>query len=657
MDRKVKTLLKGAGLQDLLTGGRVGIQDGPMTAEEIAQQEEYYKQHPEVKAEQEAYIKQAQINSAAESQQRADEQKKRNVENQAARETAEQAYYSWLLSHDRDWLIKHGKIDFNFTDRDPVYQLYQREQEQKGLSDESMIVKGQKDLEEMKKAWTKIQNYKPSRKEEIAFGLPRGTSTIKDLVAAYEKALSVGLNQAQQNYQGNAANYLRLQREIPLLEAQLQNPEQRTAEFAKRRKAYNDAELSRLGLQEGATDEEIAQARYKKGEEGWEWSEKFYERKRRIDEFRAFAYEEKKKYIKEANEMVVKIGDKIKEISDGGGDRIDVEPLLVMLDKLKFGLPVMGQVFRIQEDALNRGMEFADYVKGVNDGTVLNEDGKPMEKIVLWDANAAAEEEHQKRISQFGGMEKFSHFAMNLIYKGLDFVVSKVDQLVPVIGRVMKLGWESFAPYGSANFEAGTATDKLKRFGKKIGNEIVSGALDWGKEKAGELAGQVAESAKGLAGDAASAAKKMLGFGRTRASRRKAMEKLMDDEVELHGGRGQASGFVMRMMAENKKKHKGQYKNPSTNDYGSSMKSFRAFDYGKMENPSKFLTEHFSGDPVPFVSKRAEKKAEDKILASIRAAKMSQAVAKTKMEEARKKIGEKPEYQILYNAFRRYVSV
>lgn len=540
MDRKVKTLLKGAGLQNLLTGGRVGIQDGPMTAEEKAEEEEYYKQHPEVKAEQEAYIKQAQINSAAESQQRSDEQKKRNEENRLARETEEQEYFSWLLSHDRDWLIRHRKIDFRINDRDPVYQLYKREKEQSGLSDEAMIVKGQKDLADMKEAWAKIQNYKPNRKEEVAFGLPKNTSTIKDLVAAYEKALSVGLNQAQQNYKKNAEDYLRLQREIPLLEAQLQNPEQRTAEFARRRKAINDAELNRLGLKEGATDEEIAQARFKKGEEGWAESEKFYERKRRVDEFRAFAYEEKKKYVKEANEAMDKIIAKIKEISDGGGDGFDVEPLLVMADKLKFGLPVMGQVFRIQEDALNRGMEFEDYIKGVNNGTVLNEDGKPMEKIVLWDANAAAEEEHQKRMSKFSGMDKFAHGAMNLIYKGLDFAVSKVDQLVPVIGRVMKLGWESFAPYGSANFEAGTATDKLKRFGKKIGNEIVSGALDWGKEKAGELAGQAAESAKGLAGDAASAAKKMLGFGKTRASRRKAVKKLMDDEVKLQGGRSRA---------------------------------------------------------------------------------------------------------------------
>ena len=53
----------------------------------------------------------------------------------------------------------------------------------------------------------------------------------------------------------------------------------------------------------------------------------------------------------------------------------------------------------------------------------------------------------------------------------------------------------------------------------------------------------------------------------------------------------------------------------------------------------------------------AEKKAEDKFLASIRASKISQADAKKKMEDARKKIGEKPEYQVLYNAFRRYVSV
>jgi hypothetical protein len=49
-------------------------------------------------------------------------------------------------------------------------------------------------------------------------------------------------------------------------------------------------------------------------------------------------------------------------------------------------------------------------------------------------------------------------------------------------------------------------------------------------------------------------------------------------EPILQGGRGQASGFIMRMMAENKKKHNGQYRNPSDNNYGSTMNQFRPFN-------------------------------------------------------------------------------
>jgi hypothetical protein len=97
------------------------------------------------------------------------------------------------------------------------------------------------------------------------------------------------------------------------------------------------------------------------------------------------------------------------------------------------------------------------------------------------------------------------------------------------------------------------------------------------------------------------------------------IDDLCDELIEdagLTGGRGQASGFIMRMMAENKKKHQGQYKNPSDNNYGSTMNSFRSFDYRKLANrdqngrnqsdygASPFIIKHFgSPEAVRFVPK------------------------------------------------------
>jgi hypothetical protein len=89
-----------------------------------------------------------------------------------------------------------------------------------------------------------------------------------------------------------------------------------------------------------------------------------------------------------------------------------------------------------------------------------------------------------------------------------------------------------------------------------------------------------------------------------------------DDHFGLVGGRGQASGFIMRMMAENKKKHQGDYRNPSApDDYNSSMKTWVPFDYKKLANDgqggenekaygaSPFIQRHFAGEPTRFVPK------------------------------------------------------
>jgi hypothetical protein len=91
---------------------------------------------------------------------------------------------------------------------------------------------------------------------------------------------------------------------------------------------------------------------------------------------------------------------------------------------------------------------------------------------------------------------------------------------------------------------------------------------------------------------------------------------------DLTGGRGAPHFFIARMMAENKKKHKGQYRYSTTLPYGSKMNAPVVFEYKKLanqeqtpigENPreygaSPFITKHFGTDKaVPFVPKRPPK--------------------------------------------------
>ena len=98
-------------------------------------------------------------------------------------------------------------------------------------------------------------------------------------------------------------------------------------------------------------------------------------------------------------------------------------------------------------------------------------------------------------------------------------------------------------------------------------------------------------------------------------------------EPILSGGRGQASGFIMRMMAENKKKHQGQYRNPSDNNYGSTMNQFRPFNYKALANrdqngrntsdygASPFIIKHFgSPQSVPFIPKAQRGSEEHRVI-------------------------------------------
>jgi hypothetical protein len=567
MDRKVKTLLKGAGLERLVGG----------------------------------------------------EMRQRAVENKRQARTDEEAKY-------QAWLKEHGKVDTTANlqgdealmsrSTDPTYQQYRREQEQARYTPEGLTAKATADIEDAKKKLADpMYNLegKINLKEAKAFGLPRDAK-FKDFIAAVEAAKASGeLNQNQKNYSGRVEGY-------KALTAQANQSVEAATDLQKGRvEAANKDELKRLGLQEGATPEMIANARA--GEAGKLKEQYFNEKaaKERLDEWRDIEASENRRIREQMVEAKKFLQSKLTD------DKVANLDWIRMDREMSNGEILRKQIYALQESAFRNGLETPEeYVEAYNSGKPLPYEAEPDKRkpIVVFDAEKATDEQMKELESKIGFFDKVGHYGLVGSLMLADIAAEVLPYVMPAFGTALSLGWKAFAPEGSMNYQEGTVGQKFGRLGLSIVEDGV---------------------------------KKLIGLGQRK--RRRMMTKMMDDEVKLHGGRGQASGFVMRMMAENKKKHKGQYKNPSTNDYGSSMKSFRAFDYSKMENPSKFLKEHFSGEPVPFVSKRAEKKAEDTALASIRASKMSQADAKAKMEEARKKIGEKPQYQILYNAFRRYVSV
>jgi hypothetical protein len=88
------------------------------------------------------------------------------------------------------------------------------------------------------------------------------------------------------------------------------------------------------------------------------------------------------------------------------------------------------------------------------------------------------------------------------------------------------------------------------------------------------------------------------------------MKTKLDSAMELKGGLAgvsKASGFIQRMMAENKKKHNGEYKKPTLLGPNSTMNKKAVFHYGKLASASQngtnksaygaspFIAQHFSG--------------------------------------------------------------
>ncbi len=93
----------------------------------------------------------------------------------------------------------------------------------------------------------------------------------------------------------------------------------------------------------------------------------------------------------------------------------------------------------------------------------------------------------------------------------------------------------------------------------------------------------------------------------------KAELKEQTDEVKLRGGLAgvsKASGFVQRMMAENKLKHKGQYKKPTAPPAdNSSMSKWVAFDYKKLANNKQGGEGEAKYGASPFIQKYFKDKA------------------------------------------------
>ena len=520
MDRKVKSLLKGAGLQQLI-GGDDFVPKG-MTPEQWKQQQIYNEQRAkefeERKKNPTPSASQSKLINSYQDWVLSHDKDWLISHNLLLDTTGDPEYHDWLLTHPKEWLVAHKKVDLSLRgENDPVGALYILEQRAKGASPEAIKSQAAADTEKNKAELEKFKSFKPNISELHAFR-PAGltpTSTIEDFLKIYEDLASKNaLTHEQKLYSNRATAYKYFKDTVAQTEEE--TLAKKKSEIERGQQSYNKI----YGIAEGMTTEEAAKQLASKNLEFMKESDRRREKERIVNEWRAYAREEEQKYREEAKEAMTQIINKAHEIRDGGGDLIDVEPLLVMADKLKFGLTSMGQVFRIQEQALKRGMDFKDYVEGVNNGTVTNQEtGEPLEKIVLWDANASAEEESQKRMAAIPTSERIAHFAMNLIYKGLDFATEKVAQLVPVGGKILQLGWKAFAPYGSANFEAGTFGERALRFGKDVAGEAASLVGQQAQKYAGELAGQ-----------AGTAVKQMLGFGKTRAARRRAMERMIANE-------------------------------------------------------------------------------------------------------------------------------
>ena len=516
MDRKLKTLLKGAGLEHLVGGARRGMEDDPaevaawrasLTPEQLAEME---KDETARRIRTEEANKQNAINRK---KQKEEQTKQELLKREKQLEEDKRLGIEMLMPTPEDfqeWFkanypnvdpSKAGPIgDTNmYTNENFYFQQYLADLEEENADPAKMARRAENEIKLAKKKIEELKANppKPTIKDFLAFGLPR-TATFDQLVAAVTAARAKGeLSQNQKNY-GSAIvdNYLRIKE---VAEADLQ---QYTTKKNNEQAARAKQQKANLGLQPDADARDIAAARVRQAEQGKVTQAKWDKAKKLTDEWRAIESSENRR-IQEALVAVSK------EISSqmAGKDKIDQIPYRVMFEEILNNEKSRKQIYHLQELAYKNGMETPEeYVNAVNAGQIFNDrTDEPVDKstVVLFDAAKATEEYKQQLENAITWQDKAAHWTLKITLFLTDVAAELLPYAMPMLGTALSLGWKAFAPEGSWNYQEGTIGQKFGRLGLSIVEDGV---------------------------------KRAIGFGKTRSSRRKAMTKLMDDEVKLHGG-------------------------------------------------------------------------------------------------------------------------
>jgi len=521
MDRKLKTLLKGAGLEHLVGGARRDTADDdipPETPEErAASLERMEKLQPGYKAGIEKYNKDMADRQAKMEEDRrlASEQRRKDnivmMEKAEANKAAQQVDFEKWMAENHPEIAPNmtGKLgDTNiYTNEGRFAQEYLLEKEQEATVGRAPVEKVYADIKAAKQKLEELKANppKPTLKDFLAFGLP-STATFDQLVAAVAAARAKGeLSQDQKNY-GSAIvdNYLRIK---DVAEA---NP--KTLFTQRRDEALKNIKQMRanLGLPEDASAEAVANARAMKAKESnitaakQKKQEELYQQWQGIE--RSENYRIREALVNVRNEIQSQMKDK---------DKIDRLPYRVMFQEILNNEISRKQIYELQGLAYRHGLETPEeFVDAVNSGKLVvykdvdyrrgrNAEPEPMPKIVLFDAAKATEEYKQQLENEITWQEKAGHYLIMGSILLTDIAAELLPYAMPLLGTALSLGWKAFAPEGSLNYQEGTIGQKFGRLGLSIVEDGV---------------------------------KRAIGFGKTRSSRRKAMKKLMDDEVKLHGG-------------------------------------------------------------------------------------------------------------------------
>ena len=524
MDRKLKTLLKGAGLERLVGGARRDTAYDPaeeaawrasLTPEQLAEME---KDETARRIRTEEANKQNAINRTKQKEEQTkqellkrekqlEEDKKLGIEMLMPTEADYQEWFK--ANYPNTDPSKAGSLgDTNIFQNENFYaQQYLEDLGEEDADPAKMIRRAKNEIEVAKKKIVELKANppKPSIKDFVAFGLPR-TATFDQLVAAVSAARAKGeLSQNQKNYGSSIVdNYLKIK------ETAEADPQQYAIKKINDRAAYVKQQKANLGLQPDADSGDIALARANKAKQSnidsakQKTQEDLYQQWQGIERSENFRIREA--LVNVRNEIQSQMKDK---------DKIDRLPYRVMFQELLNNEISRKQIYELQGLAYRHGLETPEeFVNAVNSGKLVvykdvdyrrgrNAEPEPMPKIVLFDAAKATEEYKQQLENEITWQEKAGHYLIMGSILLTDIAAELLPYAMPLLGTALSLGWKAFAPEGSLNYQEGTIGQKFGRLGLSIVEDGV---------------------------------KRAIGFGRTRASRRKAMTKMMDDEVKLHGG-------------------------------------------------------------------------------------------------------------------------